>query len=399
MSPEQLRAEANREARATWNLPGGIAMPPAIADAIVRVAEKYAEEILRMHDDDLTELNRVRVVMREVAAELRAWATRETDDDNECELNSKAERLLIAANGETKTDPHVCGYVDGETCWRAGCDHDAPAPVAQAKCTPEQWLRGGDTGLSSETICRLLGNLGPPRSPSHPLDSGDFGRCYRLLKMFPEWRARMPEVAAKYPATVWPAYVAKWDRMTALFEAGKRDELYRLMCDLRGLPHTSEATKEPDRIKWEPPPSEVLDALHQRQAAIQTLSGEAAKDEPRMIPGDGRKCCQTMQRQIDKLVQERDRAEAAANTWQMQYEEQGEVLSCQLRTLTQERDAARAEAEAAWQAIPHRGAMRGMVPLAEVLRDLYEDRETNRAEVDQLRATLAKIREVLGVER
>jgi hypothetical protein len=42
-----------------------------------------------------------------------------------------------------------------------------------------------------------------------------------------------------------------------------------------------------------------------------------------------------------------------------------------------------AEVEAAWQAVPHRGAIRGMVPLSDVLRDLYEGR-------DQLRAQLAE---------
>ena len=49
-----------------------------------------------------------------------------------------------------------------------------------------------------------------------PSDPDDFGRCYRLLAKFPEWRQRMPEVAAQYPK--WGPMVAAWDELTELYE-------------------------------------------------------------------------------------------------------------------------------------------------------------------------------------
>ncbi len=58
----------------------------------------------------------------------------------------------------------------------------------------------------------------PPRwdRPSLPCDAGDFGRCHRLLLKFPEWRARLTEVAAAHSA--WAPLVAVWDELTELFE-------------------------------------------------------------------------------------------------------------------------------------------------------------------------------------
>lgn len=61
-----------------------------------------------------------------------------------------------------------------------------------------QWLLGGDTGISSKVIWAVMtgnnpivvvqGTLDAPRDPS------DFGRCYRLLQEFPEWQFRLNEL-------------------------------------------------------------------------------------------------------------------------------------------------------------------------------------------------------------
>jgi hypothetical protein len=56
-----------------------------------------------------------------------------------------------------------------------------------------------------------------------PYDPDDFGRCYRLLKLFPSWRAELPKVADVCPK--WKPYVEAWDELTAMFEAaGWHDE-------------------------------------------------------------------------------------------------------------------------------------------------------------------------------
>ena len=95
------------------------------------------------------------------------------------------------------------------------------------------WLSNGDTGISSKTIwSALTGNLiertGIPHDPS------DFGRCYRLLKVMPAWRARLHEVAAKFPE--WEKLIDAWDELTALYEeelpTGRAPRLYSRMKEL-----------------------------------------------------------------------------------------------------------------------------------------------------------------------
>jgi hypothetical protein len=78
-----------------------------------------------------------------------------------------------------------------------------------------KWIVGRDTGTSSKTIWSVMMGVEPDYQ-SEPSDPDDFGRCYRLLALIPEWRPRLPEVAAKYP--VWSALVREWDALTALYE-------------------------------------------------------------------------------------------------------------------------------------------------------------------------------------
>lgn len=82
--------------------------------------------------------------------------------------------------------------------------------------TPTEWLLGNDTGISSMTIFSVMTGSNYS-SPDVPHDMGDFGRCYRLLKLFPEWRQRLPEVAAKHKK--WGPMVEAWDELTAMYEA------------------------------------------------------------------------------------------------------------------------------------------------------------------------------------
>lgn len=88
------------------------------------------------------------------------------------------------------------------------------------KDNPEsRWIAGGDTGGSSIAIWEVMTghSVEMEVAPHHsvPIDPGDFGRCHRLLERFPAWRARMPKVAATYPA--WSALVAEWESLTALY--------------------------------------------------------------------------------------------------------------------------------------------------------------------------------------
>jgi hypothetical protein len=101
------------------------------------------------------------------------------------------------------------------------------------------WITNGDTGISSETIWTALSGTqmtGGCWRPGTPIDASDFGRCYRLLQVMPEWRARIGEVADRYPA--WRPMAEAWEELTALYEAevhtGMCERLYARMRELRG---------------------------------------------------------------------------------------------------------------------------------------------------------------------
>jgi hypothetical protein len=79
-----------------------------------------------------------------------------------------------------------------------------------------QWITGNDTGTSSKTIWSVFVTGKPPVGGGDiPLDPSDFGRCYRLLLLAPEWRQRMREMTAACPN--WGPLVAIWDELDAMY--------------------------------------------------------------------------------------------------------------------------------------------------------------------------------------
>lgn len=103
-----------------------------------------------------------------------------------------------------------------------------------------KWMLAGDTGVSSETIVRIAVGVKPAKGDyfDAPYDPSDFGRCYRLLKQFPELKKKMHVVAKKCKA--FAPLVAHWDELTALWEeesnngTGRAPKLYARMKELRG---------------------------------------------------------------------------------------------------------------------------------------------------------------------
>jgi len=94
-----------------------------------------------------------------------------------------------------------------------------------------QWLLGGDTGMSSKTICAVMAGVKtPPYCGDVPGDPDDFGRCYRLLKLIPTWRARMQEVADRYKE--WGPLVREWAELTRMYEAQQTMVMYKRMKEL-----------------------------------------------------------------------------------------------------------------------------------------------------------------------
>ncbi len=95
-----------------------------------------------------------------------------------------------------------------------GCPKPVPKPGPEFT-TVEAWRAGWDTGLSSLAIYTHMKG-GIPRHDTHPRDPDDFGRCYRLLKIAPEWRARIAEVGAH--GLAWEAIATHWDELERLYE-------------------------------------------------------------------------------------------------------------------------------------------------------------------------------------
>ena len=100
--------------------------------------------------------------------------------------------------------------------------------------SPYEWLMGRDTGISSRTIYAAITGC-PTEDYDIPHDPDDFGRCYRLLELFPNWKAELHKVAERFPK--WKPFIAAWDELTALYEeeapSGRAPKLFDRMQELR----------------------------------------------------------------------------------------------------------------------------------------------------------------------
>ena len=85
--------------------------------------------------------------------------------------------------------------------------------------SPLEWVISGDTGISSKVIWAVMMGVRVDvmRSTGVPHDPPDFGRCYRLLELMPEWRDRMHKVADQRPK--WQPFVDHWDELEEMYEA------------------------------------------------------------------------------------------------------------------------------------------------------------------------------------
>lgn len=103
-----------------------------------------------------------------------------------------------------------------------GAVHRACKDTGRVDPTPasvHEWWTGHDTGTSSKAIYRHMMGYTRERSTwgTHPHDPDDFGRCYRLLNLAPEWRARISEMAEYSKA--WAGLAGAWDELTMMYES------------------------------------------------------------------------------------------------------------------------------------------------------------------------------------
>lgn len=114
-----------------------------------------------------------------------------------------------------------------EFCWRhRGCPPDMKYEEPEIK-TPKDWIESRDVGVSSIAIWTVMTGEKHPHlergksyqvrwSNEPPRDVADFGRCYRLLNYFPEWRPQMEKMSARFPW--WKPHVEHWTELMALYE-------------------------------------------------------------------------------------------------------------------------------------------------------------------------------------
>ncbi len=111
----------------------------------------------------------------------------------------------------------------------AGCKPSAAGRARFEYTNPDEWIKSWDTGESSKTIWHYM--MGRSYRSCLPLDPDDFGRCYRLLKAFPEWRSRLPEMA--HDMRSWAPMIAAWSDLERLYEeelpTGTAPKLYQAM--------------------------------------------------------------------------------------------------------------------------------------------------------------------------
>ena len=125
------------------------------------------------------------------------------------------------ASCKLQTERAICG-----DCLGSG--HTAEEHRNRKLASPEEWLRGGDTGLSSLCIYRHMMGQQQDRywGAATPRDEYDFGRCYRLLKQFPAWRARIGEMRDH---AGWNELTEAWEELEALYSSGRNGDLYRML--------------------------------------------------------------------------------------------------------------------------------------------------------------------------
>ena len=99
------------------------------------------------------------------------------------------------------------------------------------------WFLSGDTGLSSKAIVATMvgANETACEWGDHPRDIGDFGRCYRLLKVVPDFRSRISEMSSRSPK--WAALVEHWDELSYYYEMQDNKKLKKCLKKALDIDH------------------------------------------------------------------------------------------------------------------------------------------------------------------
>jgi hypothetical protein len=107
----------------------------------------------------------------------------------------------------------MCGETKGIAPTSGSHDPPKPGTVSDVPARLGSWLSSNDTGISSKAIATHMsgGTVRDGWGWGYPHDPDDLGRCLRLLELFPDWKPRMREMAARSPG--WAGLVARWDEV------------------------------------------------------------------------------------------------------------------------------------------------------------------------------------------
>lgn len=91
------------------------------------------------------------------------------------------------------------------------------------------WILSDDTGISSKVIWGVMMKAEKYYRSYTPSDPSDFGRCYRLLKLIPEWEERLEEL--RVAGEKWGVFVDNYKKMCELYELEKESGQCRKLYD------------------------------------------------------------------------------------------------------------------------------------------------------------------------
>lgn len=87
-----------------------------------------------------------------------------------------------------------------------------------------KWFLDGKIGSASKAIVRKMMGMEPrynrvkfKQDTYAPIDIDEFGKCIKLLDLFPAWRERLPDMVTVSPE--WAVLVANWPKLEAEYRA------------------------------------------------------------------------------------------------------------------------------------------------------------------------------------
>jgi hypothetical protein len=135
---------------------------------------------------------------------------RQSGPDRALIVTETPEQIMALIEAEKTLDPtYRTGLAEVE---------GLPTTLSEEMQRAIDWLFEADMSTSSRAIWQMMvhGKV-KPGTGNPPWESSDFGTCYRLLLLLPEWKARIGEMSL---VSGWAPYVAEWDELTNLYMTG-----------------------------------------------------------------------------------------------------------------------------------------------------------------------------------